>query len=122
MNVRSAISVVPRRDLSLDREILPRRVALQGPIDSFEPAAGVLQRSAATSVPATTSSNGGGFFSNLWSGVKNVFSGLLGKAKDFVSTNLGGWVTKAQNFLGGLMGMAATRLQGWLTKLQNKLA
>jgi hypothetical protein len=121
MNVRSAISVVPRRDLSLNREILPRRVALQGPIDSFEPAAPVIQRAPATAVPATSSSSGG-FFSNLWSSVKNVFSGLLGKAKDYVSNNLSGWVTKAQNFLGGLMGMAATWLQGWLTKLQNKLA
>src|SRR5690606_4386260 len=92
-----------RRTLPLRPELQAPRLRSVAPIDAFESVAPVQQlavaQSAQTVAPSSPSSSSGGFFSKLWGGIKNVAANLLGKAGDWLSNNVGGYITKAQTWV-----------------------
>ena len=131
MIIRNHALHTTRRTLPLDRPLVARRVVRNSPIDSFEPAAKVAAQQLAVAKSAQTlapsSSSGGGFFSGLFSRIKNVAAGLLGQVGTWLSTNMGGYISKAtswvSNTVGGLLTKAGSWLQniigGWMQKLQS---
>ncbi|MBL8953270.1 MAG: hypothetical protein JNK82_21000 [Myxococcaceae bacterium] len=134
MIIRNSPINSARRSLPLDSiRTAPRTERLQNPlrVDSFEStspvAAANIVPATRQSTPATTSSSSsGGFFSRLFSGLKNIAAGWLGTASTWLSQNAGGLIDKAKTFVadtvGGLLNKASTwlgnLLSGWKTKLE----
>ena len=115
MIIRSSTLHTTRRTLPLpvrDARLL-RQV---GPIDSFQPvapAAPQLAVSQSAQTVAAPSSSSGGFFSRLWSGLKKTASNLLGQAGQWLSQNVGGYITKAQTWVSSFVGTWLTKASSW---------
>jgi TMP repeat len=124
MNIRPAIAR-PIPTLSLNKSLTTNAPRLTSPIDTFTPSsplAGPTNALApANNAPVASQSSAatgiGGFFSNLWGGIKSFFSGLLGKADTAVNNAAPGLFSQAKSWLGGLFDSIASKALSWVNGL-----